>query len=80
ARLTGLSPAIERRALDIGDTEALAVLLADHFAVISAAPYHVTTRIASAAKAAGAHYLDLTEDVASTRAVRALADRAETAF
>jgi saccharopine dehydrogenase-like NADP-dependent oxidoreductase len=80
ARLTGLSAGIKRRALDIGDTEALAVLLAGHFAVISAAPYHLTTRIASAAKAAGAHYLDLTEDVAATRAVRALADRAETAF
>jgi saccharopine dehydrogenase-like NADP-dependent oxidoreductase len=35
--------------------------------VLSAAPYHATRLIAEAAKAAGAHYLDLTEDVASTR-------------
>jgi len=80
SRLTGRSAGIERRALDIGNADALAALLAGHFAVISAAPYHLTTRIASAAKAAGAHYLDLTEDVVATRAVRALADRAETAF
>jgi saccharopine dehydrogenase-like NADP-dependent oxidoreductase len=36
--------------------------------------------IAEAAKAAGAHYLDLTEDVASTRAVKQLAEGARTAF
>ena len=36
--------------------------------------------IAEAAKAAGAHYLDLTEDVASTRAVKQLAAGARTAF
>ena len=43
-------------------------------AVLSAAPYHATRLIAEAAKAAGAHYLDLTEDVASTRAVKQLAE------
>ncbi len=80
ARLTGLSPAIGREATDIGDAEALRVLLKGRFAVISAAPFHLTQQIAAAAKAAGAHYLDLTEDVASTRAVRALAEGAETAF
>jgi saccharopine dehydrogenase-like NADP-dependent oxidoreductase len=54
--------------------------LQDQFAVLSAAPYHATRRIAEAAKAAGAHYLDLTEDVASTRAVKQLAAGARTAF
>ena len=48
--------------------------------MLSAAPYHLTTRIAEAAKAAGAHYFDLTEDVASTRVVKALAKEATTAF
>ncbi len=48
--------------------------------MLSAAPYHATRLIAEAAKAAGAHYLDLTEDVASTRAVKQLAEGARTAF
>ncbi len=80
ARLSSLSEGMGRAAVDIGDPGALAVLLKGAFAVISAAPYHLTTRIASAARQAGAHYLDLTEDVASTRAVRALAEGAGTAF
>ena len=79
-RLGVVSPAIGRCAIDIGDPEALQSLLQGRFAVISAAPYHLTCQIATAAKAAGAHYLDLTEDVASTRAVRALAEGAKTAF
>lgn len=75
-----LSASIERKVLDISNAEALEALLTGKFAVVSAAPYHLTTRIAAAAKIAGAHYLDLTEDVASTRAVRALAQGAKTAF
>ena len=66
--------------LDITDAAALEQALRGRFAVLSAAPYHLTIRIAEAAKAAGAHYLDLTEDVASTRAVKALAIGAKTAF
>ena len=38
-------------------------ILKGKYAVLSAAPYHATRLIAEAAKAAGAHYLDLTEDV-----------------
>lgn len=67
-------------ALDIDDPEALAGHLAGAFAVLHAAPYSLTTRIATAAKAVGAHYLDLTEDVASTKVVKALAQDAKTAF
>ena len=59
---------------------ALTALLTGKFAVLSAAPYHLTYHVAEAAKAAGAHYLDLTEDVASTRKVKALATDATTAF
>lgn len=66
--------------LDAGDPDALEALLRSRFAVLSAAPYHLTAPIARAAKAAGAHYLDLTEDVASTRAVKAMAQGARTAF
>jgi saccharopine dehydrogenase-like NADP-dependent oxidoreductase len=71
---------IRKIAVDIGDGAALRNLLTGQFAVLSAAPYHATRLIAEAAKAAGAHYLDLTEDVASTRAVKALAAGARTAF
>jgi len=48
--------------------------------VLSAAPFHLTLPIARAAVEAGVHYLDLTEDVASTRAIRALADGARSAL
>ena len=67
-------------AIDIANPIGLAEALEGQFAVLSAAPYHLTTAIATAAKAARVHYLDLTEDVASTRAVRVLAEGAKTAF
>jgi len=67
-------------AADITHGDTLQKILAGKFAVLSAAPYHATRLIAEAAKAAGAHYLDLTEDVASTRVVKQLAAGARTAF
>ena len=66
--------------VDVADDGALAIAMTDQFAVLSAAPYHLTSSIARAAHAAGVHYLDLTEDVASTRDVRAMAQGAKTAF
>ncbi len=71
---------VERVAIDITDVQTLSNLVRGKFAVLSAAPYHLTTRIAEAAKANEAHYLDLTEDVASTRFVKKLAEDAQTAF
>ena len=67
-------------ATSVEDTAKLADLLNGQFAVLNAAPFHLTTRIAEVARAAGTHYLDLTEDVASTRRVRELAAGASTAF
>jgi saccharopine dehydrogenase-like NADP-dependent oxidoreductase len=58
----------------------LVPLLAQQQVVISACPYHLTPLIAGAAKAAGVHYFDLTEDVESTRVVKRLAAGAATAF
>jgi saccharopine dehydrogenase-like NADP-dependent oxidoreductase len=72
--------AVTKVAADITQGETLQTILEGKFAVLSAAPYHATRIIAEAAKAAGAHYLDLTEDVASTRAVKQLAAGARTAF
>jgi saccharopine dehydrogenase-like NADP-dependent oxidoreductase len=71
---------VTKVATDITQGEALRKILSGKFAVLSAAPYHATRLIAEAAKDAGAHYLDLTEDVASTRAVKQLAAGARTAF
>src|ERR1700691_2556388 len=72
--------AITKVAADIAQGDALRKLLSGKFAVLSAAPYHATRLIAEAAKSGGAHYLDLTEDVASTRAVKQLSLGARTAF
>jgi saccharopine dehydrogenase-like NADP-dependent oxidoreductase len=67
-------------AIAIDDPLALSGLLAGAFAVVNCAPFHLTTVVARAAKTAGAHYLDLTEDVASSRIVRELAADATSAF
>ena len=76
----GHLPWVDHAVLDVADEAALTSLLTGKFAVLSAAPYHLTLHVARAAKAAGAHYLDLTEDVASTRKVKALAVDSTTAF
>ena len=72
--------AVHTLALDVADPDAMDRALAGKFAVLSAAPYHLTLSVAEAARRAGAHYLDLTEDVACTRAVKALATQAKSAF
>ena len=72
--------AVTKVVADISNADALQSILKNKYAVLSAAPYHATRLIAEAAKIAGAHYLDLTEDVASTRVVKQLAAGAHTAF
>src|SRR6266516_5854219 len=67
-------------AADVEDSSKLVDLLNGQFAELNAAPFHLTTIIAEAARAARTHYLDLTEDVASMRRVRDLAADASTAF
>ena len=65
---------------DIADAHALVKLIDGHDVTLSACPYFLTPVIAGAAKKAGAHYFDLTEDVESTRVVKQLAEDAATAF
>ena len=65
---------------DIADAHALVKLIDGHDVTLSACPYFLTPVIAAAAKKAGSHYFDLTEDVESTRAVKQLAEDADTAF
>ena len=73
-------PGVETLRLDLADEAGLARLLAGRFAVLSAAPFHLTAGVARAAHAAQVHYLDLTEDVATTRLVRELARDGARAF
>ena len=75
-----LDGAVKRARFDAEDAAHLPTLLKGKFAVLSAAPFQLTTRIADAAATARTHYLDLTEDVASTRHVTKLAASAERAF
>ena len=65
---------------DVEDSAALDRLMDGREAVISALPYYLNVRVAEAARAAGLHYFDLTEDVETTRAVKRIAEGAERAF
>ena len=69
-----------RQRLDICDENAVADLLKGQDVVLSACPYYLTPAIARAALSSGTHYLDLTEDVASTRIVQRLSEGADHAF
>jgi saccharopine dehydrogenase-like NADP-dependent oxidoreductase len=64
----------------MNDSLALDQALAGAFAVLSAVPYHAAATIADAAARNGVHYFDLTEDVANTRHVKALAEGSASAF
>ncbi|WP_127754495.1 saccharopine dehydrogenase family protein [Devosia sp. 1566] len=75
-----LSGPVATAVVDVRDRAALAPLLEGKYAVLSAAPYHLTVAIANAAAATKTNYFDLTEDVVSTRQVKALAANASSAF
>ncbi len=82
AQLAGVTEhdRLRKQCMAVSDADTLAEALAGQFAVLSAGPFHITPTVAEAAKAAGVHYLDLTEDIASTRRVWELAANAETVF
>jgi saccharopine dehydrogenase-like NADP-dependent oxidoreductase len=67
-------------ALDATREADLAGHLREVDAVISSLPYYCNVAVAAAARKAGVHYFDLTEDVEVTREVRALAAGAPRAF
>ncbi len=73
-------PAIAGKVVDITDRSALVALLRGKFAVLSAAPFHLTGQVAEAALEASVHYLDLTEDVATTKKVEELSKGANVSF
>jgi saccharopine dehydrogenase-like NADP-dependent oxidoreductase len=71
---------IRTELVDVADEGAVRAAIAGHDTAVSACPFFVNPTIAAAARAARAHYFDLTEDVETTAAVRAIAEGAPTAF
>ena len=58
------------------DDASLQAAIDGRFAVLNALPFHRAVPVATLCASAGVHYFDLTEDVASTQAIRALAANA----
>ena len=81
-RLLQAMPEIKTVALDVKNQSATQAYIEKHniIAVISSLPYFLNTHVAQAAKAAKAHYFDLTEDRAITAVVKEIAVDAKTAF
>ncbi len=77
--LIGL-PDVTCKVADMGNEKDLRSLLRGQDVVISACPYFLNTGIARMARECGVHYFDLTEDVETTRAIRAMAEGADIAF
>lgn len=75
-------PHLYAHTVDAADGAALDAQLGSHpvDAVISSLPYYCNVAVAEAARRAGIHYFDLTEDVEVTRAVRRISDGASQAF
>jgi saccharopine dehydrogenase-like NADP-dependent oxidoreductase len=75
-------PNLHAHQLDAQDPAALEAHLGAHpaDAVISGLPYYCNPKVAEVARKRNAHYFDLTEDVAVTRAVRTLAEGSSRAF
>jgi len=65
---------------DVEDENTLQLLLEPFDMVLSACPYFLNVKIASAAAKAHTHYFDLTEDVATTKAIRQIAQNAPVSF
>jgi saccharopine dehydrogenase-like NADP-dependent oxidoreductase len=82
ARAHSGGTSVKSYALDASDTAALSKHLSAHpvDAVISSLPYYCNVGVAKAARQAGIHYFDLTEDVEVTRNVREIAQGAKNAF
>ncbi len=71
---------VETALIDTTDVAEVLACMQGFDAVINALPYHLALTVATQAKAAGCHYFDLTEDIAATRSIMALAEGSKTAF
>ena len=76
ARLAEAAPLGVSTQLASDNGASLQAAIAGRFAVLNALPFHRAVPVATLCAAAGVHYFDLTEDVASTQAIRALAANA----
>lgn len=78
-QVTGLDAAarsglpFDTRVVDLKDAAALRPFLQATDAVVSCLPFHLNIALAGEAHAAGIHYFDLTEDVATTDRIREMA-------
>lgn len=73
-------PRITPLLLDISNESELQAAVKNQFAVLNCCPFNMTLPIAKSAVAEHVHYLDLTEDVAATKAVQGLAKDAACAL
>jgi saccharopine dehydrogenase-like NADP-dependent oxidoreductase len=76
ARLSDIKGVTAKR-LDVSDPKSLLAAMKGMASVVSACSFAVNPTIAQAALEAGSNYFDLTEDVATTRAVHAVAAKAK---
>lgn len=60
----------------VPDAAALEAAIPGHYAVLNALPFHQAVAVATLCARLGVHYFDLTEDVASTQAIRVLGEGA----
>jgi len=67
---------VETLVVDADDVGQLTSAIADRQSVLSALSFHYNPRVAEVALAAGASYFDLTEDIETTRQVRAVSQKA----
>lgn len=75
-----LAPGATHATAKLDDESAVRRVIDGAWAALSCAPFFCNPGIARACKAAGVHYLDLTEDVAVTKQVKELAQGAKSAF
>lgn len=68
------------KVVDVTDKKSLQAAADEAEFILSALPFNLTKEIAQAAKTAGAHYFDLTEDVATSAYVREIAQGASSSF
>src|SRR5690606_5140355 len=75
-------PDIKTATLDFKHCHSTIAYIRQHniTAVISSLPYFLNTYLAEAAKASGAHYFDLTEDIATATAIKILSCESTAAF
>jgi saccharopine dehydrogenase-like NADP-dependent oxidoreductase len=78
--LAALASVAKTRKVDVEDEASVRAALDGFDSVINALPYYLSVPIARGARARGVHYYDLTEDVATAREIRAIAEGADTVF